>query len=69
MPTTDTSRQGNFGLTRKKNVMGYKTLGKTGFLVSKLCFGTRTFGDGRGIFKAISTVGQAGADELVKTFD
>jgi aryl-alcohol dehydrogenase-like predicted oxidoreductase len=26
-----------------------------------------TFGDGRGLFKAISSVGQAGADELVKT--
>jgi aryl-alcohol dehydrogenase-like predicted oxidoreductase len=25
-----------------------------------------TFGDGRGLFKAISAVGQAGADELVK---
>jgi aryl-alcohol dehydrogenase-like predicted oxidoreductase len=26
-----------------------------------------TFGDGRGLFKAIGTVGQAEADELVKT--
>ena len=26
-----------------------------------------TFGDGRGLFKGISTVGQTGADELVKT--
>src|SRR5258707_12240491 len=26
-----------------------------------------TFGDGRGLFKAIGAVGQAGADELVKT--
>jgi len=47
--------------------MEYATLGNTGLLVSKLCFGTMTFGDGRGIFKAISAVGQAGADELVKT--
>src|ERR1700731_2976597 len=46
--------------------MKYATLGNTGLLVSKLCFGTRTFGDGRGLFKAISTVDQAGADELVK---
>jgi aryl-alcohol dehydrogenase-like predicted oxidoreductase len=45
----------------------YATLGNTGLLVSKLCFGTMTFGDGRGLFKAISAVGQAGADELVKT--
>src|SRR5260370_21594702 len=47
--------------------MEYATIGNTGLLVSKLCFGTMTFGDGRGLFKAISTVGQAGADELVKT--
>src|SRR6202161_1819227 len=42
------------------------TLGNTGLLVSKLCFGTMTFGDGRGLFKALSAVGQAEADELVK---
>jgi len=47
--------------------MKYATLGNTGLLVSKLCFGTMTFGDGRGLFKAISAVGQAGADKLVKT--
>jgi aryl-alcohol dehydrogenase-like predicted oxidoreductase len=47
--------------------MEYATLGNTGLLVSKLCFGTMTFGDGRGLFKAISSVGQGGADELVKT--
>ncbi|KJC56966.1 aldo/keto reductase [Bradyrhizobium sp. LTSPM299] len=47
--------------------MEYATLGNTGLLVSKLCFGTMTFGDGRGIFEAISAVGQAGADELLKT--
>jgi aryl-alcohol dehydrogenase-like predicted oxidoreductase len=39
--------------------MEYTTLGNTGLLVSKLCFGTMTFGDGRGTFKAISAVGQA----------
>ena len=47
--------------------MEYATLGNTGLLVSKLCFGTMTFGDGRGLFKALSTVGQDGADELIKT--
>src|ERR1700724_4529496 len=47
--------------------MEYATLGNTGLVVSKLCFGTMTFGDGRGLFKAISGVGKAGADELVKT--
>jgi aryl-alcohol dehydrogenase-like predicted oxidoreductase len=45
--------------------MEYATLGNTGLLVSKLCFGTMTFGDVRGLFKGISAVGQAGADELV----
>src|SRR5258708_35834771 len=48
-------------------IMEYVTLGNTGLLVAKLCFGTMTFGDGRGLFKDISEVGQAEADELVKT--
>jgi aryl-alcohol dehydrogenase-like predicted oxidoreductase len=47
--------------------MEYATLGNTGLLVSKLCFGTMTFGDGRGLFKAIGAQGQAEADTLVKT--
>jgi aryl-alcohol dehydrogenase-like predicted oxidoreductase len=38
--------------------MEYATLGNTGLLVSKLCFGTMTFGDGRGLFKGISAVGK-----------
>src|SRR6202050_2858048 len=46
--------------------MEYATLGNTGLLVSKLCFGTMTCGDGRGLFKALSGVDQTGADELVK---
>jgi aryl-alcohol dehydrogenase-like predicted oxidoreductase len=54
-------------LTREENAMEYATLGNTGLLVSKLCFGTMTFGDGRGLFKAISTIGQSEADELIKT--
>jgi aryl-alcohol dehydrogenase-like predicted oxidoreductase len=56
----------NFEFTRKEEAMKYVTLGNTGLLVSKLCFGTMTFGDGRGLFKPISTVGQSEADELVK---
>src|ERR1700678_4319534 len=52
--------------TRKANVMHYKTLGNTGLQVSTICLGTMTFGDGRGIWKTIGAVGQAGADELVK---
>src|SRR5271154_790985 len=51
---------------RKENIMHYKTLGNTGLQVSTLCFGTMTFGDGRGFFKVIGAVGQAEADELVK---
>jgi aryl-alcohol dehydrogenase-like predicted oxidoreductase len=47
--------------------MEYATLGNTGLLVSRLCFGTMTFGDGRGIFKAIGAQGQAEADTLIKT--
>ena len=47
--------------------MEYATLGNTGLLVSKLCFGTMTFGDGRGFFKMIGAQGQAEADTLVKT--
>ena len=46
--------------------MHYKTLGNTGLQVSTICLGTMTFGDGRGIWKTIGNVGQAGADELVK---
>jgi aryl-alcohol dehydrogenase-like predicted oxidoreductase len=47
-------------------LMQYKTLGDTGLLVSTLCFGTMTFHGGTGIFRAIGTVDQAGADQLVK---
>ena len=47
--------------------MEYTTLGNTGLLVSKLCFGTMTFGDGRGLFKGLSAVDQAEADRLVRT--
>lgn len=47
--------------------MEYTTLGNTGLLVSKFCFGTMTFGDGRGLFKAIGAQGQNEADSLVKT--
>jgi aryl-alcohol dehydrogenase-like predicted oxidoreductase len=55
------------GASAKMRRMKYETLGNTGLLVSKLCFGTMTFGDGRGLFKSISGVDQARADELIKT--
>jgi aryl-alcohol dehydrogenase-like predicted oxidoreductase len=45
--------------------MEYKTLGDSGLLVSTLCFGTMTF-SGEGFWKAIGSVDQAGADELIK---
>jgi aryl-alcohol dehydrogenase-like predicted oxidoreductase len=54
-------------VSQKENAMEYATLGNTGLVVSRFCFGTMTFGDGRGLFRAISAVGQAAADELVKT--
>jgi aryl-alcohol dehydrogenase-like predicted oxidoreductase len=46
--------------------MQYKTLGNTGLLVSNLCFGTMTFSGREGVWKAIGSVTQAGADELIK---
>ncbi len=46
--------------------MEYKTLGNTGLLVSTLCFGTMTFYGGEGFWKAIGSVDQSGADELIK---
>ena len=50
--------------------MQYKTLGDTGLLVSTLCFGTMTFHGGSGMFRAVGTVDQAGADQLIKaSFD
>jgi len=45
--------------------MQYKTLGDTGLLVSTLCFGTMTFA-GVGFWKAVGTVDQKGADELIR---
>ena len=45
--------------------MDYKTLGNTGLLVSRLCFGTMTFG-GEGMYKLIGSVDQKGADQLVE---
>lgn len=44
--------------------MRYKQLGRTGLLVSELCFGTMTFG-GRGMWQAIGQQSQATADDLI----
>jgi len=42
--------------------MQYKTLGDTGLLVSKICFGCMTFHGGSGFWSNIGQVDQAGAD-------
>lgn len=44
--------------------MKYNQLGRTGLLVSELCFGTMTFG-GKGFWKAIGQLPQDAADDLV----
>lgn len=46
--------------------MKYNQLGKTGVLVSELCFGTMTFG-GRGYWKAIGEQTQEEVNNLTKT--
>jgi len=45
--------------------MQYKTLGDTGLLVSRICFGCMTF-HGSGFWSNVGQVDQAGADALVK---
>src|SRR5262245_38940228 len=50
-----------------RTIMQYATLGHTGLLVSRLCFGTMTFNRGEGYFTVIGTTNQQGADELIKT--
>ncbi|GCE08831.1 aldo/keto reductase [Dictyobacter aurantiacus] len=45
--------------------MQYTRLGNTGLIVSRLAFGSMTFGSGEGAFGSIYKVDQAGADELV----
>ena len=51
--------------------MRYKKLGRTGLLVSEICFGTMTFGgNGVGIWERLGALGQKDADDLVKrSFD
>jgi aryl-alcohol dehydrogenase-like predicted oxidoreductase len=46
--------------------MKFRQLGKTGVLVSELCFGTMTFG-GKGYWKAIGQQPEEEATQLVKT--
>ena len=46
--------------------MKFKQLGKTGVLLSELCFGTMTFG-GKGYWKAIGELPEDEVSRLVKT--
>ena len=46
--------------------MKYKQLGNTGLIVSQICLGTMTFGDGSGVYQHIGGLGQVEADNLVK---
>jgi len=46
--------------------MKFNQLGKTGVLLSELCFGTMTFG-GRGYWKAIGELSESDVTQLVKT--
>src|ERR1700733_3655812 len=45
--------------------MQYNTMGNTGLLVSRLCFGAMTFG-GSGLFQMVGATKQKEADELIK---
>lgn len=46
--------------------MQYKTLGRTGLLVSELCLGTMTFGGKGEIWSKIGTLGQTEAEDLIR---
>ncbi len=47
--------------------MRMRKFGNTGLVVSELCLGAMTFGGSDGIWAQIASLGQAKADELVKT--
>jgi aryl-alcohol dehydrogenase-like predicted oxidoreductase len=47
--------------------MRMKKFGNTGLVVSEICMGAMTFGGSEGIWAQIASLGQAKADELVKT--
>jgi len=47
--------------------MRMKKFGNTGLVVSEICLGAMTFGGSEGIWAQIASLGQATADELVKT--
>ena len=45
--------------------MRYRSLGRSGLLVSELGLGTMTFGDAEGMFRPINGVDQALAEQIV----
>jgi aryl-alcohol dehydrogenase-like predicted oxidoreductase len=47
--------------------MRMKKFGNTGLVVSEMCLGAMTFGGSEGIWAQIASLGQAVADDLVKT--
>lgn len=47
--------------------MRMKKFGRTGLVVSEICFGTMTFGGGQGFWKVVGQQNQNEADELLKT--
>ena len=47
--------------------MRMKKFGNTGLVVSEICLGAMTFGGTEGIWAQIASLGQASADELVKS--
>ncbi len=47
--------------------MKYNFFGNTGLIVSEICFGTMTFGGGKGIWGNIGKVQQAEVNDLMKT--
>src|SRR5438552_624695 len=51
---------------RKDLAMRYRTLGRSGLIVSELCLGTMTFGGGEGMWRVVGQLQQDEADALVK---
>ncbi len=47
--------------------MRMKKFGNTGLVISEICLGAMTFGGSEGIWAQIASLGQATADDLVKT--
>ena len=46
--------------------MRMRRLGNTGLIVSELCLGTMTFGDGEGLWRAVGQLDQAATDGVIR---